>query len=165
MSDMREVFGPLTTTSNDMSKFVCNAEETDPTVPDWAKQATKPSYTADEVGALPADFAALRYRGTYLNELPYNMSNLYPEDRRVGDFFIHDASHAIGTNEHGAYVWTGNKWESLNRETCSVIHDDLRLVQSYTVPDANAVVTFVNEKLAAYDTEAMALLGEDGESE
>lgn len=27
--------------------------ETDPTVPSWAKQATKPSYTAQEVGALP----------------------------------------------------------------------------------------------------------------
>ncbi len=30
-------------------------EETDPTVPDWAKQPTKPTYTAEEVGALPAD--------------------------------------------------------------------------------------------------------------
>ena len=28
--------------------------ETDPTVPDWAKQSTKPTYTADEVGAAPA---------------------------------------------------------------------------------------------------------------
>lgn len=28
--------------------------ETDPTVPSWAKQSTKPSYTASEVGALPA---------------------------------------------------------------------------------------------------------------
>lgn len=28
--------------------------ETDPTVPSWAKQATKPSYTASEVGALPS---------------------------------------------------------------------------------------------------------------
>lgn len=27
------------------------AEETDPTVPQWAKQPTKPSYTAEEVGA------------------------------------------------------------------------------------------------------------------
>lgn len=27
-------------------------EESDPTVPSWAKEATKPSYTADEVGAL-----------------------------------------------------------------------------------------------------------------
>lgn len=30
------------------------ADETDPTVPDWAKQPTKPSYTAEDVGALPA---------------------------------------------------------------------------------------------------------------
>lgn len=30
------------------------AAETDPTVPDWAKQSTKPTYTADEIGALPA---------------------------------------------------------------------------------------------------------------
>lgn len=29
--------------------------ETDPTVPLWAKQPTKPTYTAEEVGALPAD--------------------------------------------------------------------------------------------------------------
>lgn len=28
-------------------------DETDPTVPDWAKQPKKPSYTAEEVGALP----------------------------------------------------------------------------------------------------------------
>ena len=28
-------------------------EETDPTVPDWAKQPEKPTYTAEEVGALP----------------------------------------------------------------------------------------------------------------
>ena len=30
-------------------------EETDPTVPAWAKNPTKPTYTANEVGALPAD--------------------------------------------------------------------------------------------------------------
>lgn len=29
--------------------------ETDPTVPDWAKQATKPTYTAEEVGAMPSN--------------------------------------------------------------------------------------------------------------
>ena len=30
-------------------------EETDPTVPSWAKQPSKPAYTAQEVGALPAN--------------------------------------------------------------------------------------------------------------
>lgn len=30
-------------------------DETDPTVPEWAKQPTKPSYTAQEVGAVPSE--------------------------------------------------------------------------------------------------------------
>lgn len=37
-------------------------EETDPTVPNWAKQENKPAYTPQEVGALPA--------GTELKDLP-----------------------------------------------------------------------------------------------
>lgn len=35
------------------SGFLTSYTETDPTVPSWAKQATKPTYTASEVGALP----------------------------------------------------------------------------------------------------------------
>ncbi len=35
-------------------------EETDPTVPAWAKVATKPVYTADEVGALPKTTTSLK---------------------------------------------------------------------------------------------------------
>ena len=34
-----------------------SVNETDPTVPDWAKQPRKPAYTAVEVGALPANTA------------------------------------------------------------------------------------------------------------
>lgn len=34
-------------------KYLTSFTETDPTVPSWAKQSTKPSYTASEVGALP----------------------------------------------------------------------------------------------------------------
>lgn len=30
-------------------------QESDPTVPEWAKQPNKPQYTAQEVGALPSD--------------------------------------------------------------------------------------------------------------
>jgi hypothetical protein len=33
--------------------YITGYTETDPTVPSWAKQNTKPSYTASEVGALP----------------------------------------------------------------------------------------------------------------
>ena len=35
------------------SGFMTSYTETDPTVPDWAKQPAKPTYTASEVGALP----------------------------------------------------------------------------------------------------------------
>ena len=42
--------GVVELTANDVGAI---ADETDPTVPDWAKQPTKPSYTAEEVGALP----------------------------------------------------------------------------------------------------------------
>jgi hypothetical protein len=37
------------------SGYLTSYTETDPTVPAWAKAASKPSYTAAEVGALPAD--------------------------------------------------------------------------------------------------------------
>ena len=37
----------------DASDVGAIAQETDPTVPSWAKQASKPTYTASEVGALP----------------------------------------------------------------------------------------------------------------
>lgn len=38
-----------------LSNNPIEVQETDPTVPKWAKQPTKPIYTASEVGALPAD--------------------------------------------------------------------------------------------------------------
>lgn len=41
-------------------------EETDPTVPDWAKQPEKPEYTAEEIGAQP--------KGEYLTEIPENLA-------------------------------------------------------------------------------------------
>ena len=36
------------------SGFISSYTETDPTVPSWAKEAQKPTYTAQEVGALPS---------------------------------------------------------------------------------------------------------------
>lgn len=46
------------------------AKETDPTVPEWAKQPEKPTYTAEEVGALPKDTALVKEEDVvhYVNE-------------------------------------------------------------------------------------------------
>ncbi len=38
---------------NNDTGYLTSYTETDPTVPSWAKQSTKPTYTANEVGALP----------------------------------------------------------------------------------------------------------------
>lgn len=38
---------------NNDAGYLTSFTETDPTVPSWAKQANKPTYTAEEVGALP----------------------------------------------------------------------------------------------------------------
>lgn len=51
-------------------------QETDPTVPAWAKELTKPTYTADEVGALPvgtkipAKTSDLTNDSGYLTQIP-----------------------------------------------------------------------------------------------
>ena len=39
------------------SGYLTNYTETDPTVPAWAKESSKPTYTADEVGAAPSSHA------------------------------------------------------------------------------------------------------------
>ena len=52
-SDIREAIPTKLSQLEDDMNFGDDYEETDPTVPEWAKQPTKPSYTADEVGADP----------------------------------------------------------------------------------------------------------------
>lgn len=47
--------------------YLTSYTETDPTVPSWAKQAQKPTYTAQEVGALPVD--------TVIPTVPTNISS------------------------------------------------------------------------------------------
>lgn len=56
--------------------YLTSYTETDPTVPDWAKQPTKPTYTADEVGALPdttvipTNISELTNDSGYLTSIP-----------------------------------------------------------------------------------------------
>lgn len=51
--------------------------ETDPTVPQWAKAANKPTYTAQEVGALPADTQFMNINGA--NVKSNNSINVYTQ--------------------------------------------------------------------------------------
>ena len=64
----------VATALNDLNDRVIELEafsESDPTVPSWAKAETKPSYTASEVGALPADTVIPTVDG-YFDEVEYD---------------------------------------------------------------------------------------------
>ena len=74
----------LTNDSGFINGSAVPSNETDPTVPSWAKQSTKPSYTASEVGALP-DTTVIPSATSQLNNdsgfitssaLPTNVSDL-----------------------------------------------------------------------------------------
>lgn len=79
-----------------------NLKESDPTVPAWAKEATKPSYTADEVGALP--------NTTPLFSGDYNDLTNAPDisEDGSGDLIIADANGNI------IFRSNGNGFETVN---------------------------------------------------
>lgn len=70
-------------------------EESDPTVPAWAKEATKPAYTADEVGALSKDTPL--FSGDY-NDLE-NAPDISEDDS--GDLIIADKNGNIIFRSNG----------------------------------------------------------------
>ena len=77
------------------SGYITGYTETDPTVPSWAKQSSKPSYTASEVGALPAS-----------TSIPSKTSDLTNDSN-----FVEDAS----------YVHTDNNFTSTEKSKLSGI--------------------------------------------
>ena len=83
-------------------------EETDPTVPSWAKQSSKPSYTAEEVGALPDD-----------TEIPSKTSDLTNDSN-----FVADAS----------YVHTDNNYNSTAKGKVDKLAFDGNLIDSSILP-------------------------------
>lgn len=88
--------------------------ETDPTVPAWAKETNKPTYTAAEVGAIPAADAdtfakksdistVYKYKGTKAT-----VAELPTEDNAVGDVWNVDDTDMN-------YGWTGSAWDPLGQ--------------------------------------------------
>lgn len=84
--------------------------ETDPTVPSWAKQPQKPSYSAQEVGAEPAGTAAAAVSGHNASTDAHN--DLRLELKAINDrltaFFDSDDKTLDELSEIVAYI-TGNK--------------------------------------------------------
>ena len=81
--------------SND-SGFITGYTETDPTVPSWAKQPSKPTYTASEVGALPDS-----------TQIPSKTSDLTNDsgfiESETDPVFIASAAHGISSSDISAW--------------------------------------------------------------
>lgn len=104
----------LTESINKADTALQSYTETDPTVPAWAKAATKPTYTATEVGAIPInqlDSLAKKsdltnvyvYKGSVatIDDLPSDTANL-----QVGWVYNVEANDMN-------YGWTGSAWDPL----------------------------------------------------
>ena len=79
-------------------KFITGYTETDPTVPAWAKAENKPSYTADEVGAM-----ATSERGNYLT----TATTIPTEASIEASGFTKNAITGINVNGAAATVTNG----------------------------------------------------------
>lgn len=74
-------------------------EEADPTVPDWAKQPTKPSYTASEVHALPDDTEIPPDLSTEVAALQTAVDSQKQEIAKLGDYVTPEMFGAVGDGE------------------------------------------------------------------
>lgn len=108
---------------NNDAGYLTSYTETDPTVPSWAKQQSKPAYTANEVGAIPTTekganngVATLGSDGripvaqlpSYVDDvLEYTTLNDFPATGESGKIYI-----AQDTNK--TYRWSGSNYAEIS---------------------------------------------------
>ena len=100
----------VTETELNAKGYLTSFTETDPTVPAWAKAANKPTYTASEVGALPAN--------TVIPTVPTNVS-AFTND--AGYLTEHQSLAGLATE---TYVNTSVSNHNANTSA----HNDIRLL-------------------------------------
>ena len=113
-------------------------EETDPTVPEWAKAEEKPTYTAEEVGALPDT-----------TEIPKNLSDLQDDSahRTVTD------TEKQSWNDKSDF--SGNYEDLKGKPTIPTVPT--------TLPNPNALTITYGDQTHTYDgSEAIAITIETG---
>lgn len=116
-------------------------EETDPTVPEWAKQPTKPKYTASEVGAIP-DTTKIPSKTSDLQ----NDSGFLTEHQDLSGYAtkgeIPKTSSDVGADASGT---AENKVSAHN--TATDAHNDIRLLVQGLTDRLNALADSDDETL------------------
>lgn len=90
--------------------FINSYTETDPTVPAWAKQTNKPTYTASEVGALPAD--------TVIPTVPTNISDFVND---AGYLTEHQSLNNYATKNYVEQIVAGIETGLLKRAVVATL--------------------------------------------
>lgn len=148
------------------SGFITGYTETDPTVPSWAKESSKPTYTASEVGALPDTTTIPTKTSDLTNDSGYLTS--YTETDPTVPAWAKTASKPTYTaSEVGADAsGTANSLVSSHNASSSA-HDDIRNLITDLTTRLNALggnvftaiygTTTFSEIKAAYDSGAVVL--------
>lgn len=139
--------------------------ETDPTVPQWAKAANKPTYTAQEVGALPADTQFMNINGA--NVKSNNSINVYTQTAADSRFASKTelSGYATETYVNNALVnvvYAGEDVGSASSEGDGEGSGDVTPSGDYvTTSDFNAaMLTKANDNAVVHKTGSETISGE-----
>lgn len=160
-------------------------QETDPTVPSWAKETTKPTYTAAEVGALPDTtvipedkvFIATYGKTTYADTLEaynagklifatYNSSStgkiILPLTRKISSEFQFEGSYVVGRSEKRICNLSSSGWTTTWLQGDTVIRTvDIASGDSLIIRDLDDNSTTKSSSLT-FGTETNQYLANNG---
>ena len=104
------------------SGFIIGADvpsnETDPTVPSWAKASSKPSYTASEVGALPDTTVIPSATSQLNNDSGYITSSAIPTNVSA---FNNDVPYAVANAQGAAINTTAIPFATVDNTSTSTV--------------------------------------------
>lgn len=130
-------------------------KETDPTVPDWAKQPKKPGYTAEEVGALPDT-----------TEIPSKVSDLENDEKYVkdSDYAGYEKTGVVKLHRDNGILIDNNNALKLNLPTPSQLKSKANIFATLIPSNIDSIVKYglTDNKLDWTDDErknARELLG------
>ena len=90
--------------------YITGYTETDPTVPSWAKQSTKPSYTASEVGAMAtSERSNYLPTGTTLDDVADGTTRKLSDYAAQANFTAHTASTTVHVTSTEKSTWDGKQ--------------------------------------------------------
>ena len=115
ITDAKIESGTITLGSNSITPLT-SYTETDPTVPSWAKQSTKPTYTAQEVGALPSSTSIPSKTSDLTNDSGFitasSLSSYIASDE-IGKVYVSDTEPS-NTSNYDIWIDTSTTLQNAN---------------------------------------------------